>query len=165
MPQEFKDNPQFKQGYLYAVRLLAASKKSETELLKRLFEKGYSKESVYGVIENLKDKGILNDHKLVEETVQWAIQAKRYGKRRIFMELKRRGIPTNEIETALKQYPVIKEKEIAFELAHGRWEKFKKLDAEKRKRRTYDFLLNRGFDFELSRELIAELESKGNENF
>ena len=160
----FNENPQLKQGYLYAVRLLAASKKSEQELSKRLLEKGYLKESVEGVIERLKNKGILSDQKLVHETVQWSMEAKRYGKRRIFMDLKRRGIASKEIANALESYPKSKEKEVASELAQNRWVKFKNIDPKKRKKRVYDFLLNRGFDYELSRELISKLEQKNDEN-
>ncbi|MBI4395419.1 MAG: regulatory protein RecX [Candidatus Omnitrophica bacterium] len=164
MELTIKNNSQFKQGYLYAIRLLAASKKSEREVSKRLEEKGYSKETINQVLNELISQKILSDQKLVGETIQNAIHAKRYGRRRIFMELKKRGIPSPEIEKALEDYPKTLERETAFGLARDRWIKLEKVEYQKRKKRLYDFLLNRGFDFELAREIVNQMRSDINEN-
>lgn len=164
MPERINEDSQIKQGYLYAIRLLAASKKSESELLKRLLKKGFSEFSALEVIQKLKQKRILSDQKLVEEAVHWATQTKRYGKRRISMELKRRGIASVEIENAFKNYDDLLERQTAAQLAQERWQKLNKVEMKKRKTRVYNFLLNRGFDFELVREILNQLESKTREN-
>ena len=165
MELEAKNNPQFKQGYLYAVRLLAASKKSEREVRKRLLDKGYFKETIDQVVSELAEQKILSDRKLIEETVQSAVQAKRYGRRRIVLELKRRGVALNQVEKALSDYPKEVEEETAKALAESRWEKLKKVEPQKRKKRLYDFLLNRGFDFELARGIVEQMHSKTHEDF
>ena len=164
MELEAKNNPQFKQGYLYAVRLLAASKKSGQEVRKRLLDKGYSKETIEQVVSELEKQQILSDQKLIEETVQGALQAKRYGRRRIFLELKRRGVALNRVEKALSDYPKEVEEENAKALAESHWEKLKKVEPQKRKKRLYDFLLNRGFDFELARDIVDQMHSKTRED-
>lgn len=145
------------------MRLLTASKKSEKELAKRLSEKGYQPEVVAQVAEELKKQGILSDEKLIRETVQWASEAKRYGRKRIFLELKKRGLASNEIERALHDYPKAVERDSARALAEARWERLKKVELQKRKMRLYQFLLNRGFDFELSREIVSQLSQNSNE--
>ncbi len=161
-----KDDPQFKQGYLYAVRLLAASKKSKKDLLKRLSDKGYDAEIIQIILETLKTQGILDDRKMVDETVQWAKQAKRYGKRRIGFELRKKGIEQNIINQALEGYSKDEERETAYQLAEVRWNKLQNVELVKRKKRLFDFLISRGFDFELSREIINQLNlKKDNENF
>lgn len=165
MAQRATEHPQFKQGYLYVVRLLAISRKSESELERKLEEKGYLKEVIEEIFKALRAKGIVSDTKLVEETVQWGIHSKRYGKRRIFVELKKKGVAEAKIEEALKQYPETTEKEIAGELAQLRWEKLQKLTPEKRKKRLYDYLLGRGFGFELARELVTKLETHHDEKY
>lgn len=165
MELKIKNNPQFKQGYLYAVRLLAASKKSEREVSKRLLEKGYPEETVEQVVGELRSQKLLSDRKLVDETIQGAIYAKRYGRRRIFLELKKRGIGSAQIEKALEDYPKATERETAHTLAQERWEKLKKVEYQKRKKRLYDFLLNRGFDFELAREIVNQMQSDIHEDF
>lgn len=158
-----KNNPQFRQGYLYAVRLLTASKKSEKEVAKRLKDKGYPGNIIEKITEELKGQGILSDEKLIRETVQWAAQAKRYGRRRIILDLKKRGMVSSEIEKALDDYPKAAERDFARSLAEARWERLKKVEPQKRKMRLYQFLLNRGFDFELSREIVAQMHPDSDE--
>ncbi len=166
MDHNTQEDSQFKQGYLYAVRLLTASKKSATQLLKRFKEKGYKPEIAESVLEKLKEQGILNDRKMVDETIQWAKQAKRYGKRRIAMELKKKGIAQNVIDDSLSHYSKEEERETALVLAQVRWQKLERIEPNKRKKRMYDFLISRGFDFETTREIVDQLNSKQNhENF
>jgi len=160
-----EDNPQLKQGYIYAVRLLAASKKSEGELLRRLSKKGYPEDTAKQVIIKLKNQGILDDQKLARETVQWAIQTKKYGRNRISFELKKKGVPTTKIVKELEHYPKALERETALSLAEERWVKLKKVAYQKRKKRLYDFLVNRGFDFEMSREIVGQMQNESDENF
>lgn len=162
---DLKDDPQFKQGCIYAVRLLAASKKSERELFKRLLEKGYPESVCERVINHLKTQGLLSDQKLVRDTVQGAIQAKRYGRNRLLLELRKRGIPSAEIAKELEQFPKALERETALALAKERWAKLEKVENRKKKKRLYDFLVARGFDFEISREIVARMHSEPNENF
>lgn len=162
MDLKIKDNPQFKQGYLYAVRLLAASKKSSKEILKRLNDKGYDAAIAEIIVEMLKDQGILSDRKMVDDTVHWAKQAKRYGKRRIAIELRKKGIAQNVIDEALVGYSKDEERAAAYQLAEARWNKLGKIELVKRKKRLFDFLVSRGFDFDLTREIINQLNSKKN---
>ena len=155
-----ENNPQLKQGYIYAVRLLAASKKSESELLRRLSEKGYPEDIAKQVIVELKNQGILDDQKLARETVQWAIQTKKYGRNRISFELKKKGVAANKIARELEQYSKALERETALGLAAERWTKLEKVEYQKRKKRLYDFLINRGFDFEMSREIVWQMQNE-----
>ena len=152
------ENSQFKQGYLYAVRLLTASKKSESEVVKRLRDKGYGADSTGQVVEELKKNGVLDDQKLITETIQWASQAKRHGRKRIFFDLKKRGIAASKIEQALEDYAPETERQIALSLAQDRWDRLSRVEPQKRKKRLYDFLINRGFAFELSREVVNVIE-------
>ena len=165
MDLKIKDSPQFKQGYLYAVRLLTASKKSTKELLKRLNDRGYDPQVAESILETLKNQGILSDRKMVDETIHWAREAKRYGKKRISIELRKKGIAQNVIEEALVGYSKDEERQTAYQLAEVRWNKLGKIELVKRKKRLFDYLVSRGFDFEMIREIINQLNSKkDNEN-
>ncbi len=166
MNSNIHDDPQFQQGHLYAIRLLTASKKSTSQLRKRLKDKGYRADVIQNVLDALNTQGILNDRKMVDESVQWAKQAKRYGKRRIALELKKKGIAEAVINESLVDYSKDEERETAKELAAVRWEKLSRLDPMKKKKRLYDFLISRGFDFEVVRETVDELnKSEKHENF
>ncbi len=165
MDSALKNNPQYKQGYLYAVRLLTASKKSSKEISKRLKDRGYGEAVIEGVLNSLKEQGILDDTKLVTDSVEWAKQAKRYGKRRIFSDLRKKGIDSKIIDQALIEYPKEDERQTAFDLAKNRWDKLSKIEPKKRKQRLYQFLGNRGFDFEIIREVMEKLTHNQNDNF
>ena len=164
METKLKSHPQFKQGYLYAVRLLAASKKSEREIEKRLAEKGYLSEVIQEITAQLKAQKILSDQKLTQEMVQTTLLEKRYGPRRIYYHLMKRGISSGEAQKAVEAYPKSLERETAKELAQTRWAKLEKVEPKKRKKRLYDFLINRGFNHELSREIVMQMETKTNED-
>jgi regulatory protein len=164
MDEKLKNNPQWKQGYLYAVRLLTASKKSEREIAKRLDEKGYSPEVIQDIVNELRTQRILNDQKLTEEMVQTTLLEKRYGPKRVYYNLRKRGISSAEAQKAADAYPKSAEREAAQELAKTRWEKLMKIEPRKRKKRLYDFLINRGFNHELSRDIVMRIESKSDEN-
>lgn len=151
-------NEQIKQGYLYAVRLLTQAKRSEREISKRLSSKGYPDEITEQVLSQLKTQGILSDRKLVEDSLHWSVRAKRYGRNRIFFELRKRGIAETDIQKALQRYSKADEEENARTLALERWTKLEKLEQTKRKRRLYDFLVSRGFDFELVRQVVGEMK-------
>lgn len=158
MDSKSADQEKVKQGYLYAVRLLAQTKRSERELGKKLTLKGFPESAIIHILERLKTQGVLNDTKLVDETVEWSIRSKGHGRKRIFSELKRRGITETQIGQALEKYPKEVERATAEDLAKNRWARFQKLEPRKRMKRLYDFLINRGFDFDLAREIVAHLE-------
>ena len=151
---------QIKQGYLYVVRLLAQTKRSERELVGKLKGKGYSDGAIEQIIARLKEQKILSDKRLVEDTIDTSVHVKGYGRRRIRAELMHRGIAGPEIERALEHYSREEEKGIAERMAQNRWEKLEKVDPKKRMKRLYNFLISRGFDFDLSRSIAHELEYK-----
>lgn len=156
---------QKRQGYLYAVRLLSQSKRSEHELSERLQRKGYPSDITERILRELKSNGILSDQKMVQDTVEWSIRGKRYGRRRIEFELKRRGIAEFDIQKSLESYSKEEEQELARTLARERWTKLERVETHKRKKRLYDFLVSRGFDFELARQVAAEMERCDHGNF
>ena len=165
MDTKLKNHSQFKQGYLYAVRLLTASKKSEREIVKRLGEKGYAPEAIEEITAQLKAQRILSDQKLTQETIQTALLEKRYGPKRVYYNLRKRGISSAEAQKAADAYPKSAEREAANELAQARWLRLERIEPKKRKKRLYDFLINRGFNPELSREIVMQIETKKNEDF
>lgn len=155
---------QLKQGYLYAVRLLAVTKRSRKELERRLKEKGYDCDVSVQILDRLETQGILNDRALVQDTVQRAVHEKRLGRRRISFELKRKGAEETMIESALLNYSPEDEHANALELAEAQWGKLSRVEPKKRKKRIYDFLTARGFTFELAREIISKIGKSTDED-
>ncbi len=145
-----------KQIWNASLRMLAASPQSRNELARRLADKEYSTTLIRWVLEALEAKGILSDQALASNLVNQFLHAKPSGRRKIGFELKRKGIAPKVCEEALAAINPEGELERARELFLNRWDKFKNLEPEKRKKRTFDFMMRRGFDYQVVRDLMAE---------
>ncbi len=157
MTDSFPDE-QEKQAWIVSLRLLAAAPKSVKTLRDKLMEKGFPEELVEKTLKGLETKGFLSDRAFAQNIVTRFTQGQPSGSRRISFELKRKGVTAKVREEVLEGLNPEEETERARELAQAKWERFAKLDPQKRKRRVYDFLLRRGFDFQLVRDVVEQLE-------
>ncbi len=157
MADSFPDE-QAKQAWLVSLRLLAATPKSAKELSHKLATKGFPEEVIAKTLQMLESKGLLSDRVFAQNIVTRFTQSQPSGNRRIDFELKRKGVPSRMREEILEGLNPKEETERARELAKMKWERFSRLDPEKRKKRTYDFLMRRGFDFQTVRDVVEELE-------
>lgn len=149
---------QEKQGLIYCIRLLTMTKRSESNIRQKLKEKGYDEKVAERIATGLKAKKLLNDLEFAKAKVYWARHGNLIGKKRIAFDLRKKGLKTSVISEALQDYDPASEKTSALELAKNRYDKLKSLDPLKRKKRIYDFLARRGFDYEICREVISEIE-------
>lgn len=157
------DESQKKQAWISSLRLLAASPKTRGELAKKLTEKGYPEEIVRQTLDQLESQGLLSDRAYAVNLLSRFVHAQPSGRRRIAFEMKKRGVPAKIREDVLSQVTPEQEADRAREIGLARWERFKNLDEPKRKKRVYDFLIRRGFDFQLVRDVVEEFAS-GNSN-
>lgn len=86
-----------------ALRLLAFRSHSEAELLEKLKRSGAREEDLPEITDFLKEYGFLNDADYALHLSKDLQKIKKYGKRRIFAELKSRGISTEYIDAALSE--------------------------------------------------------------
>lgn len=148
-----------KQALVTSLRLLAATPKSRKALQKKLEERGFPREVVENTLNHLEEQHLLNDRALAQVLFQNFSAHRVSGRRRIAYELKKRGIRSSLVEELLEGYHPEEERLRALELAKLKQERWQKLDRMKRRKKTYDFLVRRGFDFSLAREVINEIET------
>ena len=149
---------QQKQAWIVSLRLLAATPKSVKELRDKLMAKGFPDEIIQKTLNLLETKGLLSDRAFAQNIVTRFTLGQPSGNRKIGFELKRKGVPAKMREEILEGLNPEEETDRARELARGKWERFSNVAPEKRKKRIYDFLIRRGFDFQTARDLIEELE-------
>ncbi len=150
-------NEQEKQALVTALRLLTATPKSRKGLADKLRQKGYPREVLEVTLDHLEKQGLLNDRALAHSLCQSYVHYKFSGRKRIAFELGKKGIRENLIHEALEGYSPEEERQKAMELAQFKWERASRLDKTKRRKKVYDFLLHRGFDFNIARETIEQL--------
>ena len=150
---------QEKQAFVTSLRLLSATPKSRKFLQKRLEERGFRSEVVVKVLNQLEKQGLMNDRSLAQSLFQTMVTQRPSGRKRIAFELERKGIDSALIHELLQKYGPEEERERAIHLARQKLDRWQRLDQMKRRKKTYDFLVRRGFDFSLSREVVNEVES------
>ena len=156
---------QAKQALITSLRLLAASPKSGHELRKKLTDKGYPDEAIDRALDELKNQGVLDDAKYAKDLMARLKFGKASGRHKIAFELKRHGISKKISDEMLGTLSAADETERALEQARLKWSGWSKLDPQKRKKRLYDFLIRKGYDFQIAQDILQKLskESTGDE--
>lgn len=155
---------QKKQAQLISLRLLAASPKSRRDLAQKLSRKGFAKDLIRETLDQLEKGGLLSDLQYARNLVSRWTHYKPSGQTRILFELTRHGIPPKIREQVLSELRPEDEILRGREIAKYLWERHKKLSLLQRKKRVYDTLARRGFEFQLARDLVEQLQA-GNGDF
>lgn len=137
----------------YAFRLLSYRGRSEKEILERLKRYGYSEPVINTTMEELKNAGLIDDKKFAIMFAQDRLNLAKKGKRAIFTELLRKGVPKADVEEALKK--LNDETEVAKNLIEKYQKRYARLEPQKRKKKLYDLLLRRGFTFKTVDEVMG----------
>lgn len=140
--KKVNDNP-----FSYSYSLLARRDYSEYELKKKLIEH-FEEEAVNGVIEKLKERGLLSDERYMERMINKYAFDKKYGYYKVELELLNKGFDRKLLKAKLNELlPENKEIEIVRSLLGKR---------PKEKIRAY--LINRGFRPHIVKEVLAEID-------
>ena len=137
-----------------AYRLLSYRARSEQELIERLARKGFSTRVVEKSIEQLKERGLIND---AEFARQWAENRLRFKPQSAFLtrhELKEKGLSEEIIEEAVENY---NDYENALAAARPKALRENKEDFLIFKRRIGNFLNRRGFNYGVIKPVINQL--------
>ena len=148
---------QQKQAWLTSLRLLEATPKTRKELAKKLLDKGLPEPIVEETLDKLEAQGFLSDLAYAKNLTARLTQEKPSGRRKISFELKRHGVPAAIQEELLSGITSAEESERAMSIASLKWPQFERFGTEKRKKRIYDFLIRRGFDFQIVRDVMNKL--------
>jgi regulatory protein len=141
-------------GLNYVFRLLSYRSRSEKEILERLKRYDYSEEVINSIMEEVRNAGLIDDSKFAIMFAQDRLNLAKKGKRVIFGELLRKGIPKPDVEEALKKLG--DETEVATNLIERYKKRYAKLEPQKRKKKLYDLLLRRGFSFQVVDDVMEK---------
>jgi regulatory protein len=138
-----------------ALNFLSYRSRSEKEISDKLKKKGFSPENIEGVISDLKRVNLLNDYDFACGWIKDRLKNRPKGMLLLKQELFKKGIEKKIIEKALKEfYPKKDEVQIALDLIKRREKRYKGLDRKLARKRMSDFLLRRGFSYEVVKEVL-----------
>lgn len=146
-----------------ALRLLEYRPRSVHEITARLKQKGYNETVTARVTEDLVRVGLLDDETFAASYAHNRLTQHPVGKRLLAHELRRRGIGEEvTARTVEAVYQAMPEEDLAGRLIARRARK--PLNRKEKKRLT-DFLLRRGFEWEIVSPLIEELKTDDDDPF
>ncbi len=89
--------------YETAARRISSGRRTAKELLDYLVSKGFEREEAEEAVRSFKDDGYINDAEYAGDYFSYS-SSKGWGKRRIFYELEKKGIPQEIISSEYEQY-------------------------------------------------------------
>ena len=128
----------------YAYKLLSRRAYTRLGMTRKLAGKG-EPENVETVLDRLTESGYLDDRAFAQNYIQSRFASHPSGRRLLEMKLRAKGIPTTAIREALDEIKPEAEEAVAQDLAKKKAVALKNLEPIARKRRIFQFLINRGF--------------------
>lgn len=141
-----------------ALNLLATRARTVSELDSRLERAGAPPETAAAVCLRLRELGYLDDALFARRWVEERIRLRPVGRRLLFSELLRKGVPAETAQGSLAAYDDDAELSAARRLAARQWRRLAGVDPARRRRRCYRYLLGRGFDHQACSSVLRGLE-------
>ena len=133
-----------------ALTHLSATRKTEKQIRQFLKKKGYLETVSNYVVDKLCDYGFLNDGEYAENYVEFA--AKKKGEKLIRLELKRKGLSEEDIESALENLDE-EEQTAAARTLLDKYMRGKEADVATLQK-AFRYLFSKGFDYETVRGVL-----------
>ncbi len=138
-----------------AMRLLAHRARSKKEMRERLALSGYSQQTIDDVMSDLQRLQLVDDAAFAVMFARNRMVVKPVGEFLLRRELQQKGIGEADISRAVQEaYREKSEYQAAWELAIKNKKKQMKLDEEKAKKRVSNFLMRRGFHWDLVKDIL-----------
>jgi len=142
------------QAYNRALDFLSYRARSQAEVERYLVGKGADPDIVAGVLDRLRDAGLVDDTAFARAWVENREAFQPRGVRRLRYELHQKGIDPEIVTEAVDG---IDEADIAYRAAQARARQMRSLDRETFRRRLGGFLARRGFEYDVAREVVDRL--------
>lgn len=133
---------------------------SEKELLIKLKQKSYEERLIKLVLNELKEKSFIDDQVFTNHFIEEKLKRKRWGKNKIRAALFNKGVSASIIDEVFQYFDSEVDQNLAaLELTKKKYENLKKRESDirKLKQKLISFLLNRGFEYEVSAEAVNKI--------
>lgn len=142
-----------------AIAYLAHRARTREEVRRKLAGLGVPEDTTEATVADLEAKGYLDDAAYARQYAESRARTSGYGPQRIRQELMRRGVERTLIDDVLRDE--LDEDDVrasAREQAEKRWQSLaREPDPHKRRRKLSDFLVRRGFSYDVVREVVDAL--------
>jgi regulatory protein len=135
--------------------------RTETEVRKKLKEHAVSEDTITGVLERLKQNGLIDDARFAQAWVENRNDLHPRSRRALAWELKQRGVDPHLIEQSIQE---VDDEEVAYRAALRQSRKLKDLEWQEFRQKMYGFLARRGFNYEVSAPVVSRVWAEIQDN-
>ena len=132
-----------------ALRLLSVRSRSRSELRQRLLRAHFEPDEVDAALGDLEAVGLIDDEAFAREVAESQLR-KGMGRRAGMAALRTKGVDREIAERIAEDVTPEDEAERAVEVAAKRLPRLQGLEPQKRRRRLLEFLLRRGYDYQVA---------------
>jgi regulatory protein len=141
-----------------ALNFVAYRPRTVLEVRRRLKKAGADDEAIEGIVQRLKDAGLLSDQSFSEQWVDSRLRSKPRSKKMLAWELKQKGVDPKTVQTSLKD---VDDEASALQAARGRLPRIINLEPQERKRKLVDFLARNGYSFDVIKGVVKTVLKDG----
>ena len=127
-----------------------------SEVKEKLYSLGVFKNEQDAIIATLIEEGYLNEERFAITFAGGKFRVKQWGRVKIKYELKQKQVSEYSIKKALQQIKESEYREVLKKLADEKYTALKNEQHLVRKKKTVDYLLQRGFEMELVRMVVGD---------
>ncbi len=152
-------NEEFIRAKKIAFQFLKVRNRSEKEIRRKFIQKKINAEVTTQTLDYLKKLDLVNDRRFARDWITMRLGVS-YGLKRIFFELKEKGIAKSIIDDVLTEIKVDRpynEEDTITCVVQKRMQRYKNLEPEKAKRRMFEYLARRGFSLDKIKSTVEKL--------
>lgn len=154
---KIKDFDEFVYAKKIAYDFLSYRSRSNSEIEKKLKSKEISSDTIKKTLKHIQELGLLNDEDFAKQLISDKLKRKPVGKRVLMQKLFQKGVNKSVSEKVLEQvFTPENEKELALKNFKKLLPKIKAQDRNTQRKKTYELLARRGFDYDIINEIIQE---------
>lgn len=138
----------------------AYQERSHSEVASKLYELGVRKIEHNEIIATLIEEDYLNEERFAKQFVGGKFRMKDWGRKKIYYALKEKKVSEYSIKIAMKEIDEEAYQQTLQELAEKKYNELKGEQYLVRKRKTIDYLLQKGYESELSSAAVKNIAAK-----
>ena len=138
----------------------AYQERSHYEVQQKLYELGIRKQEHDEIIANLIEEDYLNEERFAKAFAGGKFRMKDWGRKKIYYALKEKKVSEYSIKQAMKEIDEDEYLKNLKELAQDKYESLKDEQYLARKKKTIDFMIQKGYEFDLVTKALSEFTDK-----
>ena len=134
--------------------------RSHGEVQQKLWDLGVNRSEHDEIISSLIEEDYLNEERFAKQFVGGKFRMKDWGRKKIYYALKEKKVSEYAIKTAMKEIDEKIYKETLYELAEKKYISLQSEQNLVRKKKTMDYLLQKGYEAELATAAVNSCSNK-----